>query len=946
MTRELIPAAFLLFTMLGLVGGALSSAAGAESPRWTVTGYGRMGVCVLKDGAPVFKLESQVFEDWRTHSQLEGVASVADGARRVLEEKDVVFREAWQDSHTSGLDLRCETARAGDDSVTIEHTLVSETPADYGMPWDGAFGVQQEEGRDVYGVAFYLLANSYFDRGSCRATFEDGSAETIPLLPPAKWGKTGVRELALRTADGETTRLEFAPAVMVHCDHGDMRLFVHQSADAGERVMQEITMTLPDETAFEPSNRWIDTSDWIEYENSDDFAPGSVMGLEDWLDRPAGAHGWLKVDDGRFVFADGTPVKFFGTNISWDDMACPRDQADQWNDRWAKYGVNLVRLHKFINPAHAGIMTQEDQMVPDPQDIELFDYYHASARKRGIYLGWSPVFHMRVSPADRDRVRHYDEIMAAGGRGDVYGLKNIAPDIQDLLIARVVMPLERRNTETGIRYADDPALAYIELHNEDDIFFDPNNFERLRRSYPTYYREFQHRFNDFLKDKYGSQEALEPAWGESYPDGQKLSDKSLRTYYPWWEVKGRLSPRILDSLRFMYETQHEFYARYVEAIRDTGYGGAICGSCWQGWGWHGHLLNLLTDYEVGFIDRHNYAPTILNRPGVGCISVGFQQEGNRPFNFSEWGGGPVGVPTIALYGLGLQGWDASCQFSSKIPGIYNRPQRSVNGNCDDFIQVGQWPALARCVYRGDVKEGAIVANRRVSIPGLMAGEVGFSEEFALLGGGANNKEFSSVVPKEALAAGRVTLEFIDGPVPEEPIVRNVTPYIDRDAKRIRSTTGQLVWQYSGRGFYSVNTPGTQAVIGYPGGEPIALDDVEIVCPQDTELKVYVTALDETDSIATADRLLVTAFGRDAGTGAVFDEFTERRLVQGGEPLLLEPVRATITVKGGGVKAVRPLDHAGRPRPRAAGLKVRSSDKGDSFTIDGSESRTMYYVVER
>jgi hypothetical protein len=78
---------------------------------------------------------------------------------------------------------------------------------------------------------------------------------------------------------------------------------------------------------------------------------------------------------------------------------------------------------------------------------------------------------------------------------------------------------------------------------------------------------------------------------------------------------------------------------------------------------------------------------------------------------------------------------------------------------------------------------------------------------------------------------------------------------------------------------------------------------------------------------------------------VMDEFSERPLEKGGPPLLLEPVRATITIKGGGVKAVRPLDHAGRLRKEGGSLDVRQTGSGSVFTIDGSTSKAVYYLVE-
>ena len=55
--------------------------------------------------------------------------------------------------------------------------------------------------------------------------------------------------------------------------------------------------------------------------------------------------------------------------------------------------------------------------------------------------------------------------------GNTYAVINWAEDVQDLMIESVVHLLEHKNPYTGKTYAHDPALAYIELQNEDDIFF-------------------------------------------------------------------------------------------------------------------------------------------------------------------------------------------------------------------------------------------------------------------------------------------------------------------------------------------------------------------------------------------------------------------------------------------------------------------------------------------
>ncbi len=938
-----------------LMGLAAFSAVRASGQEWRVVAAGRIGFVVLRDGTPAFSLKDYFNGIGWNNPRFEQTPTVDNAKVRVFEQKGLGFYSRGAEKPTGArIDLRIEIEHTAPSTLEIRLAAQPDSVTSFGNPNKGI------------GLGLVLPSSTYLEEGQCLLETTSGPKD-LPFPTPPRSGWNDVKTLTLRTAQGEETRFTFEPPLFVHSDHGEVRLFPGESGEIqpGDTFHQTMVMQLSGKTAFEPGNRWIDTSDWMTYEHNDDFKPGSVIGMESWLEKPAGKHGWLKIDNDKFVFADGTLVKFYGVNISWDDMACPHEEADRWNDKWAKYGVNLVRLHKFLNPSWAGILTTQDHMVPDPNEIKLFDYYHASAKKRGIYLGWSPVFKMKLSPADKKRVLNYDEVMYVNPKQlIVYGLKNIAPDIQDLLIAQTVNLLNRKNTVTGIRYADDPALAYIELHNEDDIFFPYDNFENLEQSYPTYFKAFQQRFCQYLKKKYKTEQALKKAWGSSYPKGRTLEAKmiindidvgddlleepemqgDIRPHYPSAQIRDKITPYIADTLYFMYQEQSDFYRRFSKAIREAGFQGAICGGCWQASCWLGHLYNTLTDVEAGFIDRHNYSATPLNRPGAGNMSVGFQQVKNRPFNLSEWGGGPVAIPTVAVYGLGLQGWDAQCQFSSKAPILHNKVARGVNSCCDDFIQVAQFAALSRMVHRGDVKEGVIVANRKISIPGLYKGQVGLYEHFTLLGGGANTKEFSAAVPQAALMAGRVVLEYIKGPVAKQPVVENTGDYIDRQRRVVTSTTGQLRWDYSGLGFFVVDTPGTQAAVGHIAGQRIELGDVIVDAKTETVHKFYVVTLEREQPIAQASRLLIATFGRDANTGMMADTLYGD-MVEGTEPLLLEPIRAKITFKGRNVKSVLPLDHAGRRRPGAVSLNIEQHGADAVFTVDGKTSRTMYYLVE-
>ncbi|MEI6150147.1 MAG: hypothetical protein WCS01_13685, partial [bacterium] len=559
------------------------------------------------------------------------------------------------------------------------------------------------------------------------------------------------------------------------------------------------------------------------------------------------------------------------------------------------------------------------------------------------------------TPADKTRLLNYEEASQWFGKGQprLYQMTAVMPDLQDLIIQFHVNLLNHTNELTGLRYADDPALLAVELQNEEDFFLTMTGYDELLKNAPTYRKLIYDRFADWLKTRYASQEALAKAWGDKLKPDETLAAASISPFPKWYQ--GKPTRRTADQIQFLYAQQSDYYKRFETAVRKTGYKGQLIGSCWQASDFVGHLYNVLSDREIGHIDRHNYGASFLDQPGIGLLSPGFQAVADRPFSFSEWSALIYGinktldVPLVAIYGMGLQGWDASLQFAWDYVGVLPHKHRGVSEACNDFGALSQYPALARLVRRGDVQEGAVVGQRRVSLPALKAtGAVGFLEQFSLLNA-SNNKSFGAAVPNAALAAGRVVLDFVDGPV-EKPVVDDSAKYIDTKNSVVHSTTGQLEWDYSGKGFFTVNTPGTKAVVGHARGKRLELGEITITT-QTPFTTLYVSAPGPTDSIADARSLLVTALARSAEAGAKYEELQENSsgpFIPAPDkkgPVLVEPVTANIEIKGKGDFRVFALDHGGRKQSDAPEIAVKKSGGVNRFTVDGNKTKAFYYLVE-
>ncbi len=689
--------------------------------------------------------------------------------------------------------------------------------------------------------------------------------------------------------------------------------------------------------------------------------------MKHWLDAPAGNRGVLQMDGDRFVFEDGTPVKFWGVNIAARRSFPDKEKADNWAQYLSVHGVNAVRFHKFT---WALTETEETSTRLNDELFDKLDYFKAQLREKGIYYGWSHIFAHRPRPGDRDRIYSYEDLENIDSRAgflnhSTYGLVNFATDLQDLHIELTLNMLNRKNPYTGIRYIDDPALAFVELQNEDNIFFAA--MEGALREAPNYRALLNRKFSEWLLEKYGSHDALVEAWGADHIDEEEHLDKKniyprpnhgwfTREYRQAEEQNRTVPPHVLDRAVFLYEIQIDFYERFVKALREAGYRGPIVTSCWQAGEGLTHYMNLHADYKFGFIDRHNYYgggtghglepgevnnEPMINRPGSGLLSTGMQMVADRPFAFSEWMSKlpnqwiAEAAPIIAIYGMGLQGWGKSFVYASNGSNITETLQSPGHGvyNADSPLHMTTYPTLARMIYRGDIEEGNIVSTRNIYLPKLMVGEIGFSETVVQ---DYDIKLFDGDIPREALAAGKVVVDFTDEPVETEDSV--LEPYWDQENEIIQSNTGQLEWQYGEMGFFTVDSPGTKGVVGFACGIDHQLGGVQL--KTDNEFAVIlITALEHDRTIENSNSILITTIARAKNSGMKYNEDGTELLEAGDAPVRMEPVSFELRFDRTDLQAVHILDHSGNRTGR-----VIAPEDG-LIRIVGSDTQTIYYELE-
>ena len=241
-------------------------------------------------------------------------------------------------------------------------------------------------------------------------------------------------------------------------------------------------------------------------------APDNATSMAHLLDAPAGKHGFVRVENGRFV-TDAGPIRLHATNLTGPANFPSHEDADQTAARLARFGINCVRLHyfdaaygNFRNEHQQGIIADDPTTLRnlDPQQVDRMDYMIAAFKKRGIYVD----VNLHVARMWDER----DGFPKEGGRpGMDKGLDNFEPRMIELQKEYARKLLTHVNPYTGLAYANDPCVAMIELNNENALF--RGYFSGMVDGLPKrYVDELQRQWNNWLRGRYRSTDELLKAW--------------------------------------------------------------------------------------------------------------------------------------------------------------------------------------------------------------------------------------------------------------------------------------------------------------------------------------------------------------------------------------------------------------------------------------------------
>ena len=713
---------------------------------------------------------------------------------------------------------------------------------------------------------------------------------------------------------------------------------------------------------------------WFAFEpDPDPFDASALLDLRSMNHQFCGEKGRLQTMGPSFVFEKepGKPVKFWGDCVG----TATHDKAttDDFARRVAKLGINMVRHHGAF---HGGVA--EDPLGISDDYVDHFNYFVAALKKNGVYLMLNI---------------YYDHFFTTGKWMEQFGYRQgmhaphflfIHPEGHALWKKWAARLLDVHNPYTGMRNADDPTIAIVQVVNEDNYFW--HTFRPHQDIPGPVMSVLEDRFAKWLIARYGSIEKATTAWE---PDGvlgqvkgDDLANGRVGIIGPGTLSRmGRNPQRRCDTAQFLTEDLRSVFRQFQDYLaQDLGCKALVNGGNWlcanrsnlepldkyanmgcdvmdrHGVGWYKGPIRLAKTWESNKGDLFRSLSPLKDPEGTPLTDMQYndmvhvisEPKSPMPNRFrSDW------LPLLAVYGS-IQGTDAFTHFAGRALWAQTHGRWSL----DTPAQMGQSPATSLIFRNGYIDEGPTVVDESLKLADLYAlrgaatsGTLGMDEMTVanVREDGLGAVEDLNTIDPLTFFVGKVRRSITEkGGVSR---MSDLAAFIDRAGKTIRSANGQVTWDY-GDGILRIHAPCAQGAVGFlRAGGSQALGDV--VVNSDMEYGSILVVSMDGNPLMTSRRILLQAMSEDINygwqtkpargqvsrDGKKVDVDCEEIVETGSPPIVVRNIEGSVILK----------------RPDAGDLKVTALDfngyrrqdlargQGDRLTFELLPD-CFYYIV--
>ena len=420
--------------------------------------------------------------------------------------------------------------------------------------------------------------------------------------------------------------------------------------------------------------------------------------------------------------------------------------------------------------------------------------------------------------------------------------------------------------------------------------------------------------------------------------------------------------RFHTEAEFLMNTESNFFAGMKRLIRDElGSKSLLFGSGDHNDGFAGyaHLRDML---QFDVVDGHGYwqhpdigkVTKIKNDPMVNdpldltCTQFARTPVAGRPFTISEVNHpfphkyAAEGYVTLTAYAL-FYDWDGIVWFDRERGRMGDAKQGLPrNGWFDvsqDPVKLAQLTAAGLMWHRHDVAKAQETLVRTYTPEETVE---------AMRLAQWQHRPFFKPDFELTTQLQHATRWRLDETRPDSTEVRPAkypNPYAGKPSAQLASDTGELCWRHADqkRGVITVATPRSQSLIGFVRGSGESVPHLATDVTNDFSV-LTLTALDDQTIAQSKSLLLVATTGAAVNTGQQFAEDGKTLAEWGTGPVLIEPVRGTVTLRGlTDARSVRATALTAEGRPQSNGLPALRSQNG--WTLKLGEPATTWWRLE-
>ena len=664
------------------------------------------------------------------------------------------------------------------------------------------------------------------------------------------------------------------------------------------------------------------------------FLSKSPVNVSFLLDAPAGKHGFVKVVDGHLATGDGERIRFWGVNITdWSKgsrQIPAKEDSPFLAETLARFGVNCVRLQFLDLPTPRGLIdsSRQDTRALDAAELDKEDFFIAELEKRGIYIDFNLLVGRPFKAADGVQDAN---LLRQGAKGtSLFDRRMI--ELQKEYAQQL---LDHRNPYSKLKYTEDPAIAIVEINNENALNIG------YRGPSPFYQQELTEMYNNWLSKHRTPGQIV-----ELRSIAGVKGDQAPVPLMAGFRAVGATAPpaRFYAEAEFFKDAQRGYFAEMTDYVKHTlGSRSLIIATADHSHSGSGYPV-LLATLPSDVIDGHTYwqhpemyvrkSPMVNDPFNSTVVELSRSAIAGKPYTVSEVNN-PYpndfdieGIPILASYGA-LQDWDAIIwyTFEPKSDPAWKPFVGDAFDISLDPVKMPELAAGALAFLRGDIEKAQRVAERSYTGSQVFDSMIIPSTE---------RPYYTAGFPLDLPLEHEVRISSLDGPA--------TLPFPEAPAPDpILSDTRQLAWYHSAQktGMVTVDAPRTQALIGFvkANGKSVSNLAAEV---ENVFCSIQLSSLDE-KPIAQASRLLLVAGGRVENTGQQWNTAGTDVINWGSSPTLIEQVKGSVTLRrlvGARAVHLQPIDGAGQP----LGPSIDAVKTADIWKIQLGSPVTTWYEI--